>query len=218
MHAQDFSNFQRNQTVEVYGTASIKIKPDIMKWEISVEVDDNNAANGKKLNDKSTVDVINLIKSKGISEKEIQTQGVRINKNYVYQYSETKKYSVINYIWFLTSDMNLYDNLTDELMKIENVFIKSVNLEYSKSAELRSKARLDAISAAKKKAEEMAGALGLTLGKPVQIDEVPLGYYYPYTQNNVSNIQDYSTSDFSLYFSQGMISVEAKVKIIFELK
>ena len=218
LKAQDISLYQKTQTIEVFGSASVKVKPDIMKWEISVEVEDNNAANSKKLNDKSTIEVINLLKNKGISEKDIQTQGIRINKNYIYQYSETKKFTATNFIWFNTSDLNIYDNLTDELMKIENVFIKSVNLDYIKSSEIRSKARIDALNAAKKKAEEMSGAFGLTLGRPVKIDEVPLGYYYPLTQNNVSNVQDYSSSEFSLYFSEGMISIEAKVKIIFELK
>ena len=221
LYSQDTQLYFRNQTIEVYGTASVKVKPDIMKWEISIDVDNDNVSFAKKNNDKSTLAVLNVLKSLGINEKDIQTQGLKITKNYVNQYSDTKKYSASNSIWLTINDINMYDNLTDELMKIEYVFIRSTNLEYLKAPEVRIKARSDAIDAAKRKAEEMAGALGLTIGKTIHIEEIPIGFnYYPYSNslNNVTNIQDFSSSSYSTYFSEGLINIEAKVKIIFELK
>ena len=202
-------------TIRVTGNAVINIKPDIMKWEISVDVYSDNVMEGKNDNDKATGKVLDYLKSVGIPEKDINTQGIRITKN-IYDYKDTKKFTITNVIWFSLTQFSLYDDMTTELTKIDNVYIKNINLDYSKSIELRSKARTDALLAASVKANDMASVLGATVGKPLVIEEGSTNYYYPNPYNNVS-YNYYGSEGNSQLFYEGMIKVEASVSVTFEL-
>lgn len=202
-------------TIQVSGSAVINVKPDIMKWEISIEVYDDNLMQGKNQNDKSTLNVLNYIKEKGVSEKDVYTEGIRITKN-LSTYKDSKKYTITNKIWFTINEFSLYDEMTTGLTEIECVFIKNIYLDYSKSSELRSQARTDAILAAQKKANEMASVLNASIGKPLRIDEGTVNYYYPNPFNNVSSY-NYGSESNSQMFYEGQVKVEAKVSITFEL-
>lgn len=203
--------------IEVQGTATIKVVPDIMKWSISLRVDSDDVIEAKNDNDRSVSKVLDLLKGKGVDPKDIQTGGVKITKNYDYYNKTAKKFNVSNDIWFTSNEISRYDEFTSELIVINNLYINSTQLEYSKAIETRVQARSDALLAAWKKAEDMAGVLGQAVGKPVLIQEEP-AYYYGYSMSNViSNEPGYSTYGTSTTFSEGTINVEAKVKVVFEL-
>jgi hypothetical protein len=66
----------------------------------------------------------------------------------------------------------------------------------------------------------MAEALGMTVGKPILIQEEPIYDYWGwpnYTQNNVQNYAVDMPSS-SQHFSEGIMKIESKVKVVFELK
>lgn len=213
VNAQD-SNL-KPPVIEVQGDAVIKVVPDLMRWYLSVKVDDDEVAAAKKNNDVSVMKVLELLKEKGVEPKDIQTSGVRISKNNDEYNKTVKKYNVLNEIWFTSKDISKYDEFTSDLIVINNLFINNIMLDYSKSIETRIQARTDAILAAKKKAEEMAGVLGQSIGKPVYISEGAVNYY-PNPFNSVTYTPESNYSPTSA-FSEGTINVEAKVKVIFEL-
>jgi uncharacterized protein YggE len=98
------------------------------------------------------------------------------------------------------------------------VYITSTDLESSKAIETRIQARTNALNAAKEKAQKMAEVLGVTIGKPIFISEAPVDYWSP-VQSNVNAVQQGSqTSGSTTLFSQGMISIESRVKVVFEIK
>jgi uncharacterized protein YggE len=201
--------------IEVSGNAAIKVVPDIMKWFLSIKVDSDDPIQAKKDNDKSVAQVIQILKEKGIEPKDMQTGGIKIVKNYDFYGTKVKTYSVSNDIWFTLNNISGYDDFTSELIQIDNLYINSTVLEYSKAAEIRIQARTDALLAAKKKAEEMAEVLGLTIGKPLFISEGSANYYpNPFNAETYVPGSTYSTTS---TFSEGVINVEATVKVVFEL-
>jgi uncharacterized protein YggE len=202
--------------IEVYGTANIKVEPDIINWTVSINVSDDDLTTAKNEHDKSLSNVLELLKEKGLIQADIKTGGIRMTRN-TQQYTKEKKYTVSNEVWFTVDDITKYDILTSELFQIENVYISGTYLEYSGAIETRIKAREDAINAAKKKAEEMAGVLGASIGKPILIqEEASHSGYYP-NPFNVSTEADYGSTYSGQLFSKGTINVEAKVKVVFEL-
>lgn len=207
-------------TIEVSGTSVIKVTPDIMRMSVNIQVDMDEVEDAKKKNDASTYKVINILKDNGIEQREIQTSGVQITKRtYVYSTSE-KKFQVTNSIWFSTNDIKKYDELTSQIIKIDDAYIGGVSLDYSKAPETRAEARTGALNAAKKKAEDMATIYGMTVIRPTMIqEEIPYSYY-PNTFNNVVQQTSYDvrSETGTQTFSEGMINIEAKVRVIFEVK
>jgi hypothetical protein len=215
LQAQEFP--PKPPVIEVQGTAIIKVVPDIMKWSLSIKTDSDNVIDAKNDNDRSVLKVLDLLKDMGVDPKDIQTGGVKISKNYDYLGSKVKKFNVSNDIWFTSNEISRYDEFTSELIVINNLYINSTQLEYSKAIETRVQARADALLAAKKKAEEMADVLGQAVGKPILIQEDP-GYYYGYSLSNTLSYEPgYTSTGTGTTFSEGTINVEAKVKVIFEL-
>lgn len=206
--------------IEVIGTASISVTPDIMKWTVDIQNDNDNVQEAKNRNDATIIKVLDILKNYGIEEKDIKTSGIRMTKKQ-YRYGDEKKYNVTNTVWFTLENIAKYDLLTNDLIKIEDVLITNTSLEYSKAIETRNQARTNALNAAKEKAVKMAEALGMTIGKPLLIQEEPtfdwgLGWSN-YLQNNVQNYAVDMPSS-SQHFSEGMLKIEAKVKVVFELK
>lgn len=214
-HSQD--NGPKIPVIDVQGSASIRIVPDIMTWYVSVKIDSDDQIEAKKDNDRSVEMILRALKDYGIDNKDIQTGGLKIVKNYQYYGSNIKKFNISNDVWFKLRDISKYDDLTSALIGINDVYINSTNLEYSKSIELREQARNDALLAAKKKAEQMADVLGMAIGKPVLISEEPLYYGYANPFNNVSYETGPSSYGTSTTFREGEVEVEAKVKVVFEL-
>ena len=204
--------------IDVSGTASISVIPDIMKWTIDIQNDNDNVQEAKTKNDNTLTKVLNVLKSYGIEDKDIKTGGIRMTKR-TYIYGQEKKFNVSNTVWFTLDNLAKYDLLTNDLIKIEDVYITNTSLEYSKIIETRAQARINALKVAKDKAQQMAEALGLTIGKPIMIQEEPIFDWglQNYSQNNVQNYSiDMPNS--SQHFSEGILKIEAKVKVVFELK
>ena len=202
--------------IEVTGSAEIKIVPDQMEMNVSINVDSDDLASGKNLNDESTSRVLDVLKKLNIPDKDIRTTGINMQK-VKDTYKKTVNYTVKNSISFKTSDISQYAIITQELIKIDNVYIQNTLLTSTKAIETRVKAREEALLAAKKKAEEMAAVLNMSIGSPVMITENP-GTNYPNPFNNVMyNGEEYKESNAEI-FKQGMISISSSVKVVFLLK
>ena len=201
--------------IEVTGSAEIKIVPDQMEMNVSINVDSDDLASGKNLNDESTSRVLDVLKKLNIPDKDIRTTGINMQK-VKDTYKKTVNYTVKNSISFKTSDISQYAIITQELIKIDNVYIQNTLLTSTKAIETRVKAREEALLAAKKKAEEMAAVLNMSIGNPVLITENQ-GSYYPSPFNVSYNTQPLMESNPDI-FKSGMLSISSSVKVVFLLK
>ena len=105
-----------------------------------------------------------------IDDKDVQTQYIRLSKNYDYK---TKKYKFVanQSISILLKDLNKYESLMTGLMdsginRIDGIYFSTSNID-----DLKAQARVKAIQNAKLKAEEYAGALDQSIGKAIKISE-----------------------------------------------
>lgn len=207
---------EKPPVIEVTGNAEIKIEPDVLEMSVNINVDNDELSAAKKLNDESTSKVLAALKKLNIQDKDIRTSGINMQK-VKDTYKNKEYFTVNNNVEFKTSDISMYEALTEELIKIENVYIQNTHLTSAKAIETRVKAREDALLAAKKKAEEMASVLNISIGNPVLITENP-GTYYPNPFNNVTyNMQPNYESSTDI-FKSGMISITSSVKVVFQLR
>lgn len=206
------------KVVDVTGNATIEVQPDIMNWDIRVQDDDNNMQSAVNSNESSVSKILDFLKSQGVKSEKVSTSGLRVNKNITYYDAKVKKYTVTNYIFFSVGDINMYQKLADYFVSFDNVFINNTTLAYSNEIETRKQARINALKAAKEKAEMMAAVFGKEIGDPIMISEEPVYSYFNNTMNNVFTSGDYTGTESGQTFSRGMVTVTAKVKVTFALK
>lgn len=203
--------------IEVTGNAEIKIEPDMLEMSVNINVDHDELSIAKRQNDESTSKVLAVLKKLNINDKDIRTSGINMQK-VKDTYKNKEYFTVNNSVEFRTADIKLYEAITQDLINIDNVYIQNTQLSSTKAIETRVKAREDALLAAKKKAEEMAAVLNMSIGSPVMITENQASYY-PNPFNNVSyNLQPVMDESSAEIFKSGMVSISSSVKVVFILK
>ncbi len=205
---------QQDRIIEVSGTSEILVSPDKLNWIIQVRNENNSVQTVKTEIDRSTNEILNVLKLAGVLESDIQTSGISLNKSYN-DNPATPKFN--GYIFVKLSEINSYVRLLDKIIDIKNSYPQSPQLLYSKEIELRSQAREQALLSAKKKAADMASVLGLNLGGVIKIIEQVPGSYYPNPFNSTGSVSDSGMRGVESIFMEGQISLSASVRVTFEL-
>ena len=88
---------QQERTIDVTGTAEITITPDKLYWSVDVRNENTSAQSVKREVDETTGKILRILDQQGISEKDIETSGISLSKNY-YNDNNKMKYSGNNLI------------------------------------------------------------------------------------------------------------------------
>ena len=157
-------------TVDVTGEGIVRVVPDEVTVKVRVENTGKNAKELKSQNDRIVNDVLSTIKGFGIDDKDVQTDYVRLSKNYEYN---TKTYNFVanQSISIKVRDLKKYEVLMNGLMDSGINRIDGIMFSSSNKSTLESQARKKAIENAKMKAQEYAGVLNQTIGKAISISE-----------------------------------------------
>ena len=157
-------------TVDVKGEGIVRVVPDEVTINVRVENTGKNAKELKSLNDGIVNEVLATIKRMGVEPKDVQTEYVRLSKNYEHN-TKTYNYSANQSISIKVRDLKKYESLMNGLMDSGINRIDGISFSSSNKTSLESQARKKAIENAKMKAQEYAGVLNQTIGKAVSISE-----------------------------------------------
>lgn len=189
------------RTITVDGEGKITVKPDIARISLSVAsagktvkevTDDNN----KKMNA-----VVDELKKLGVKPEDIQTSSYYLNPEYDYGYppvvyanevdkevaavAERSVPKIIGYTLNQTVDVKIRD-LTKSDQVIDRGIaaganqVGSLSFDLDDASKVKKDARMEAFRKAREKAEEMAGAAGVKLGRVVTFSEGYNAYPMPY--------------------------------------
>lgn len=175
--AATFAQEQQN-TVSVIGTGTVNIIPDKVLINSRIEHTGKSAVEVKKQNDKVVNDVIKYLKSRGIASENIQTEYVRLNKEFNYNTKDTF-YSANQAISIELQDLKKYEDIMSGLLNSGLNRIDGIEFMTSKKEALQSEARKKAVLDAQMKAREYAEALGQKIGRATRISEVQTDHYQP---------------------------------------
>lgn len=198
--------------VTVMGTGTVNIVPDRVVINSRIEHTGSSAAEVKKHNDKVVNDVIKYLKSQGIEPKDIQTEYIRLNKEFDYNSKETF-YSANQAISILLRDLSKYETVMSGLLQSGLNRIDGIEFKTSKKEELQAEARKKAVLNAKAKAKEFAEALGQQIGHALLIDEVQTDHYQPIHRMEMK--ADSSAGQETI--APGEMEVTVKVNVSFAL-
>jgi uncharacterized protein YggE len=160
--------------VTVIGTAIIKVVPDEMNWTVQVSINDATLAKAKARHDESLNAALKYIKSLGDGAKDLQTGGIRFDKNLDpgdSSFLKKNPFSCSTQFTFTLTDFDKYGPIADALSKLDGVQVQSVDYASSKEAEVRREALKRALLDGHDKANDLAVTANCYIDKPLSIDE-----------------------------------------------
>ena len=173
---------QYKNTISVAGEGKVVAKPDIGQVSLSVISDASTVAAAQKDNTDKMNRVIQAMKDLGIKEEDLKTTSYNISPRY--QYSPNGRSDIIGYEVAQNMDVKIRDltKVSDILGKAATAGVNqvgSLTFTFDNPETLQSQARQKAIDNAKQKAKDLAGSLGVALGKVVSFNESSAGQPIP---------------------------------------
>ena len=231
VHPQQFNE---HPIITVNGEAVVKVQPDQIIITFGIETWDKDIMIAKQKNNDAMQKAMKVIKESGVPDKEIQTDYLSIEPRYddSYEKKDFIGYFVRNTFVVTLSNPEKVEELVSNVLQSGVNYIHGIDFQTSEFKKFREQARELALIAAKEKAENMASALGQSIGDPLQISEGYGGgdwWYYnswsswgygrsnTMSQNVVQNIPS-GSNNISESIALGKISIKASVSVTFELK
>ncbi len=182
--AQSTETATMPRTITVVGEGKVRIKPDIARVQIGVEVMMNSVKEASEANKEQLESVLAALQEQGIDEKDIQTSGFNI---YAERFGpngplpdDQINYRVSNNVTVTVRDLDSLGAVLDAAIEAGANNIYGVEFSLEDSSAIESEARANAVNDAQTKAEDLAELTGTTVGSVVSVSEVigNTGGYY----------------------------------------
>lgn len=207
------------RTLTVNGSGKVYLTPDMVYVTIGVHTEGENAVTTVGDNNTSTQEVIDVLKGMKIDEKDIQTTNFSINpqKEYDQAGKPTGKvlYMVDNSVYVTVRDLSKIGEILDATVKSGANSINGIQFDVADKTTALSDARQAAVKDAYGKAQELAGAAGVTLGAVQTISENTSGGPIP-MYDRVAAPMAAAAGSVPVQAGQMLLTIE--VSIVYEIK
>ncbi|CAE6499147.1 MAG: SIMPL domain-containing protein [Candidatus Nitrosotenuis sp.] len=215
----------REKTLSVTGTATTKVKPDLLVVQFGVEVQEKTAKEALDSNTQKMNTVVAAIKAAGISESQISTSQLTIYPVYEsYQEKESGiyrqrlvGYSVSNIIRVETTNLNLASAIIDSAVQAGANRVDSVyfTLSPQKQTQVSDDLLAQAIENAKTKAEKALAPLNYEIIGVKHVNLSEFGIYPPPTPMYYGAVMDKAEVSLSTPIFSADQSVTSTASIVF---
>lgn len=203
---------QVSRTISVTGTGHSAAAADRAVLTLSVVSDGATPREALDANNKSMQAVIDALKSLGYGVTDIQTSGLGLSPKYDNSGSEMKLigYTASNGIALKVKDVARLGEILDLTVTAGANRIDGLTFDVADKDKALSEARVAAMKDARAKADLMAGALGVAVGRPITVSE-------SYSSPQPVAMQTMNAADASVPIASGQVGLEANVSVVFEL-
>ena len=166
---------QESRKIHVTGNGSVVGAPDIATLNLGVSVEKKTVAAAREAAAVAMTAVIDALKASGIAENDIQTERFSIYPQY--DYTENGRvlrgYSVNNTVSAKVRELENLSGIIDAAAEAggDIVVVNAIQFMIEDTTPLQTQARGLAVKDAEAKAQTLADASGVTLGKPITITE-----------------------------------------------
>lgn len=216
VYAQDFRD---KRVVSVEGVAEAFVAPDRASVTLGVETEGKDAKLVKSDNDKRVRLLISSLTKLGIEMKDIQTSTLRLDPVYNYRPEgkrEFIKFTMRNMVHITIRDLQKLDEVVSLSVESGGNVLDEVSFSVSNSKQLTDSLRIEAAKDAKRKAEQLAIAVGVRIGKPLSISES--GNYQPPVPMYKARGMMAMEADGAPTISTGTMMMRSTVNATFELE
>jgi uncharacterized protein YggE len=177
-------NFIDQNYIEVSGTAEMEVSPDLISLQIFISETDTKGKTTaetleKEMKEQLVKVGIDLLKDLKVSNLSSHYQSRFLGGNSV---AVSRSYVLV------THDAATAEKVVELLGEIGISNISVLKIDHSQLAQKRFNLRLDAVKAAKVKAEAMAAALGQSIGKAIFVSENFDSAYLQTISNSVNGV------------------------------
>ena len=172
---------QYKNTISVSGEGKVSAKPDIGQVNLSVVSNAKTVAIAQKDNTDKMNKVIKAMKDLGIKEEDLKTTNYNVSPSYQYLNgkSEIIGYQIDQTLEVKIRDLEKVGDILSQASAAGANQVGSLNFTFDDPEKLNTQARQKAIDNAKIKAQDLAKALGVSLGKVVSFSESSSGRSIP---------------------------------------
>lgn len=212
---------QESGKIHVTGSGSVVGEPDIATLNLGVSVEKKTVAEAREVAAAAMTAVIASLKANNIAENDIQTEKFSIYPQY--DYTENGRvlrgYSVNNTVSAKVRELESLSDLIDAAAEAggDIIVVNSIQFMIEDTTPLQTQARGLAVKNAEAKAQTLADAGGVTLGKPIAITETshtaspPIAY-----AEEVAFADDSARS--STPIEAGELTVTVNITIVYEIE
>ena len=210
-----------SRSIHVTGSGSVVDEPDIAVLNLGVSVEKEAVAEAREAAAVAMTAVIASLKANDIAEKDIQTERFSIHPQY--DYTENGRvlrgYRVNN---TLSAKVRELENLSDIIDDAAGaggdiIVVNSVQFMIEDTTPLQAQARSLAVKNAEEKAQTLAEAGGVTLGKPITITETSRAASPTIAYAEEADFADDSARS-ATPIEAGELTVTVNVTIVYEIK
>ena len=202
--------------LSVSSRAEARKAPDIATFSAGVvtQAADGNAAlrqNAEQMNR-----VLAAIKAAGVADKDVQTSGISLNPQYRYEENQPPRitgYQASNTVNVKLREVAKMGKVLDALVASGANQVNGPSFGIDDPEPLYDRARLDALKAARARAETYAGALGVRVRRIVSISEGGAAMPSPMPRMAMMKAEAYDSTP----VAAGESSVSVNLDMVFEL-
>jgi uncharacterized protein len=165
--------------ITVNGTGTITSVPDEATFTVGVQTQGSSAREALASNSEQMRQVIAAVRSAGVAKDDVQTQDVSVSANYSEQ-NRIDGYTANNSVLVTIHGLSSAGKVLDAASNAGANQVYGPTLSRSDEEKLRTKALRDAVADARQKAEALAAAAGVGLGRVTAITEGSSGGAEPY--------------------------------------
>lgn len=205
------------RTISVSAEAVVRTAPDQVIIHLAVESSGTDLAGILAETDARTGRIRGIAKDFKIANEHVQTDSITLQQRYVD--SKPSGYTAQRSIVLCMKDLTHVNALLTAVVKAGANRIDSISFETSQLRRFRDEARVQAVKAAKQKAQLLAGELQAQVGKPISINEGSGGIQHA-GRGAYQNFarEEPGTASAEGGFAPGQIAVNAHVSVVFALE
>jgi uncharacterized protein len=166
---------QSTQGISVVGQGIVTTQPDVARITIGADVTDVSLANAQAEAARRMDAVINQLKASGIADSDIRTVSYTINPVYDQpaqgQQANLRGYQVQNQVEVRVTNVAGLGPLLDTAVSAGATRVMGIRFEASNMEDLKNQARDQAMQNARAKADQLARDAGVSVGRPIAINE-----------------------------------------------
>ena len=212
---------QESGKIHVTGSGSVVGEPDIATLHLGVSVEKKTVAEAREIAAAAMTAVIASLKANDIAENDIRTERFSIYPQYDYTDDGRmlRGYSVNNTVSAKVRELENLSDVIDDAAEAggDIVIVNSIQFMIEDPTPLQAQARALAAKNAAAKAQTLADASGVTLGKPIAITETSHAASPPIAYAEEAAFADDSARS-KTPIEAGELTVTVNVTIVYEIE
>ena len=212
---------QESGKIHVTGSGSVAGEPDIATLNLGVSVEKETVAEAREAAAAAMTGVIAALKANDVAEKDIQTERFSIYPQYDYTDNGRvlRGYSVNNTVSAKVRELENLSEVIDDAAEAggDIVVVNSIQFMIEDATALQAQARSLAVKNAEAKAQTLAEASGVTLGKPITIAETTSGGSRPIAFAESAEFAADSARS-STPIEAGELTVIVNITVVYEIE